>query len=472
MNILLVNPPKENAIKIPGVSQIILEEHNYSPPLGLMYVESYLKNISDIKVKIFNFQSPGNPSLNDFKKELLGFQPRIVGITAMTLFWYDVLQTAKIVKGIIPNSMVVIGGNHIYVYPEETLLHKEIDVIVHGEGEVTFSELVKNIQSGKELEEIQGIWYKFNGQIIKNPPRKKESNLDQFPFPDHKNFNFQKYRVSIEKNVPSAVLISSRGCPYYCTFCMNNDHTYRTRNAENIVDEILECKKAGYRSISFYDDNFNQLPEHVEELCRAMIKRKTDMPWNCRVRADGLNKELMQLMAQAGCQRLHVGVESGSQHILNSIKKGVTIEQIKRVFNLAREIGISTLAYVIIGFPSEKKDDIKKTIDFLFEINSNHLHCTPLIPMPGTKIYGEAINDPSFGGDYLKEYVLNPYPNLIQKMWMDKVSEKYILSTIRNLYIKFYFQPKHIYDNISDCSGIKDFLIKANIAIQLLSNYK
>lgn len=468
MNILLVNPPNENAIKIPGVSQIIFEEHNFSPPLGLMYVESYLRKVSNIQARIYNFQEPDHTSFDNFKEELLHFQPRIIGITATIVFWYDVLQTAKNIKKILPASIVVLGGNLISQYPDEIMSHKEIDIIVHGEGEITFSELVKTVTSGNGLMDLKGIWYKHNGEIIKNPPRKKESNPDIFPFPDHKKYNFIKHRVSIEENSPSATLISSRGCPHHCSFCSNSDHFYRNRSVDNIIDEILECKEAGYRSVSFYDDNFSHSKEHVEKLCKELINRKIDMPWNCRVRVDGLDTTLMSLMKQAGCQRLHVGVESGSQNVLDSINKGITTGQIRKFFKSAREAGITTLAYVILGLPMETKDDISKTKKFVFEIDPDYLHCMPLIPVAGSKIYNDALDDPNFGGDYFKEYVLNPYPDLTAKHWSVKLMTKYIISEIHKLYVRFYFRPKHIYKNIINTTDVRGFLIKAKIAVQLL----
>ncbi len=151
MKILLVNPPVTHSATIPGSTQILLEQHNFAPPLGLLYIKSYLQSVTGAEVKLFNFQVPNGPFISDLEKTLIEFKPEVVGITVMTIFWYDVCQIAKKVKEILPDTLVVGGGSHMWLYPTESLAHREFDVVVQGEGESTFTQLVGRLESGRDL---------------------------------------------------------------------------------------------------------------------------------------------------------------------------------------------------------------------------------------------------------------------------------------------------------------------------------
>lgn len=444
---------------------------DYAPPLGLMYLKSYLKNRTDAEVRLFNFQVHRRPSYSDFKNALIEYRPNLVGITIYSTYWYDACQVAKLVKKTLPQTLVAAGGSHMWNYPAETLSRDEFDIVVVGEGEITFTELVRRLESGDDLDGLPGICYKSGNQIISNPPRSVEPHLDHFPFPDRSALHVRQHRVPSSRWSPAAVVLTSRGCPQHCTFCQNNDHLYRTRQPKKVIEEILHCKGMGYRSVDFYDSNFNQSRKHVESLCQEMIDHRLNLPWICQCRVDRMDRDLIQLMASAGCYRIYYGVESANQKYLDQIKKGITVEQCREVFALTKEAGISTLAYFIIGFPGETMEEAMRTISFAFEMDPDYAMFTPLIPVPGTPLYDEALKDRAFGEDYGQEFAFNPVPDFRLKMWPTAMTEEQILTLLRQAFLKFYFRPRYIGRSILRLTSLKDLIAKTKMAVKILLTY-
>jgi len=469
MNVLLVNPPLEHQAHLPGTARVQMDYHDYAPPIGLMYVKSYVEKNSHHKVRLFNFQKPRPPGMDEFKKLLLDFRPEVVGITVMTWFWYHAVEVASVVKELLPDSVVVAGGAHVRVYPAETLSRPEFEAAVVGEGEITFLELLHRLDKGESLEELAGAWYKSDGKVLENIARPVHKRPDDFPFPDRSEFDPLQHQVIIDRLSPSAVMIGGRGCPNRCTFCQNYDRVYRTREPALVVDEIIECKELGYRSIDFYDDNFNQSRRHVERFCEEMLSRGVDMPWMCRCRVNRADPDLFKLMRRAGCERIHFGLESADQEILDRTMKGITVEQGRAAIAYAKEAGISTLAYFIIGFPGETAEQAAKTVRFALELDPDYIIIHPLIPMPGTPIYEQAVADPGFGGDYLREFALQPVPDMHFKVWPTAMGEEEILGVLRRALLRFYFRPRVIARFMAGLGGRQDFVTKLRTAIKLLS---
>lgn len=433
-----------------------------------MYIKSFLEKHSTADVRIFNFQVKNRPSFSEFEKTLKEFGPDITGITITSLHWYDAHRVAVSTKKMATDSLVVAGGPHIRMYQEETLSHREFDVVVPGEGEITFLELVERVEKGVSLRGLPGISYKTDGEVVNNGTRPVERDPDVFPFPDRSDFDINQHRISIDRFFPSAVILASRGCPYNCAFCQNFDRVYRPRSPEQVVDEVLECRDMGYRSVDFYDDNFTLAREYIVELCRLFIDREVKMPWSCRCRADQVDGDLLQVMARAGCQRMQIGVESASRRVLDQMNKGISLEACVEAFRLAREASISTLAYFILGFPGETAEEAMDTVRFSLKLDPDYAQFVLLIPAPGTPVYEEAVRDPSFGGDYLREFALNPVPDMVLRPWPTAMTREQLLSMLAKAYGYFYFRPRFVLRTITRLTSIEDTFIKARTGLRLL----
>jgi len=471
MKILLVNPSDRHQVMLPGAAQINFKQHEFAPPLALMCLKSYLAAHGFGDVAIFNFQTPERPSLEELAKRLEDYQPELVGISVMGVFWYDAIQAARVVKETLPAALVVTGGPHPTLYPRAVLGRPEVDLVVTGEGEKTLLELVQRLANKASLEGVPGLWWKRGAEPIAGPPRPVEPDLDSFPFPDRSDFAPRDYRISANHWSPSAVIVTSRGCPHACTFCFNQDHLYRTRRADLIADEVEACLRMGYRSVDFYDDNFNQSRKHVDALCRELARRSITVPWACRCRVDRVDDELLAKMAAAGCRRINFGVESATDRILKEIRKGITVEQVRKAFRLARNHGIEILGYFIVGFPGETRAEAQATVDLALELDPDYFMILPFLPVPGSPLYREALAAPAFGGDYALEYTLNPVPDLAPPMWETTMSSAEILGLVRQANLRFYLRPRFLLRALGQVSGIEDFLAKAWMGARLLLSH-
>jgi len=467
MKVLLINPPNFHQVRVPGSNQLANLLHDCAPPMGLMYLQSFLRSESDHEVKLWNAQTLARPGLKALDQILDRYRPDLVGITVMMLNWYDALDTARLVRNKLPSAHIVLGGPYISVYPEETLIQPEIDSVVIGEGEHSFLELAKRVSRNEPLEGAQGVWYKENGSIVRNPRRPIEINPDRFPFPDRSDFDPLQHRLATNRLAPSAVIISSRGCPFACTFCANHDRHYRERTPENIVAEVISCKNQGYRSLDFYDDIFNITKQRVMEICDTLLKHKVNLPWSCRCRVGEVDEEMISRMAQSGCTRISFGIESASPKILEQIRKHITPEQSVTAINLCRKYKIATLGYYIVGFPGETMEQINDTIKLAFKLNCDFPIFYTLMPEPGSEIYGQAIKDPNFGGDYYRQYTRNPQKQFTLKLWETAVTEKQLLRLIGRAYLRYYFRFSYLFNSARKLNSFEDLKAKTVAALKM-----
>jgi radical SAM superfamily enzyme YgiQ (UPF0313 family) len=440
--------------------------------MGMMYVMSYIKSKTDDEVKFFNFQVPDVPSFNIFEDTLQNFKPDVIGVTVNTVFWWSAHHLLQKIRQILPSVLIVGGGPHMWLMPEEILKNSEFDIIVQGEGEKTFFEIIEKFRSGSGFETITGILYKDNGNIKINVPREIEHNPDLFPFPDRTGFNLEQYRHPGISSAATAIIFSTRGCPHFCTFCNNKDRAYRKRHASYVVDEIQECMAMGYKSIEFGDSNFNNSPQHVKAVCEELIRRDVKIPWTCNARIDQIDYNLLELMAEAGCQCIFFGLESADTEILFKIKKNINIHKVHDVFSWTRSLHIKTVGLFIIGFPGETREQVKKTFHLALKIDADYVICHTLIPVYGTEIYEDAVRDPNYDAEACRNFIKNPQPDITMPIWTTNISAAELYRLQRLFYLKFYFRPVFILRTIRAISGYEDIRKKFQMALRLLFNFR
>jgi len=469
MKILLINPPDAQIAKYAGPNQIVHTEHLYGPPMGLLYLKSFVKQQTDFPIMLWNAQAPSAPGEKELRKIMDEFNPDLVGITVNTFRWYYALVCAKWVKAISPRAHLVLGGVHVTVYPEETLAQPEVDAIVIGEGEHTFLELANRLANSQPLEGLEGLWFKKDGQIIRNPLRPVEKDLDRFPFPDRSDLSMTSHRVSINRFSPAAVILTSRGCPFHCTFCCSVDKHYRKRSAQNIVQEMLACRELGYKAIDFYDEMFNLQKETVMALCDEIIRQKVNLPWSCRCRVDPVDEEMIARMVEAGCERINLAAESAHQKILDDCKKHITVEQSRRAFAIARKYKLSILGYFMFGFPGETREQALETIRFALELAPDFVNFHSLMPQPGSEIYEQALKSPTFYGDYVREFAKNPTPEFAFRSWETTMTEAEQYRLVRRAFIRFYLRPRYLLNSFKNLYSLEDFFAKARMGLKVLT---
>lgn len=378
MDILLINAPSPYPT--------IFESHRLQglPPLGLGYIATYI-NQYGFTAQILDFNIP-DVNVNTVLSCLINQKPKLVGISTSTETYKNGIKLAKVIKEYCEDIIVIMGGYHVTFQDNDALDSGYVDLVIRGEGEVTFYELCEYYLRGNgSLSKIDGITYKDGTLIKKNQDRDFIKNLDELPFPDRKLFDLERY------SVPSSIS-TSRGCPGQCIFCAASALSggrYRVRSAENIIQEFKYLKSLGYNMIHIIDDTMTANVKRLNQFIDLMIKEKIDMNWYCESRIDIMTKDLLYRMKLAGNIFIQFGVEAGNQEMLDCLKKRITIEQIRNVFNWCKELGIKTATCFIIGQPFETQNSIKDSVDLALELQKMGAKVVFSIatPYPGTDMY-------------------------------------------------------------------------------------
>lgn len=442
---------------------------DFLPPLGIMSIAAYIRKHTAHQVEILDCQVE-ELTYEQVEKEIGRRSPDILGITAMTFTLMDVIKTAKIAKKVNPAVKVVLGGPHVNIYPEETLRTKEIDFLIMGEGEESFRDLVENINALDYYKKIKGLVFRENDQVINNGVAPLISSLDDLPFSARDLTPFKRYFSVLAENPPITTMFTSRGCPYKCLFC-DRPHlgkNFRAHSAEYVVLEMEKCKKMGINEIMIYDDTFTVDRQRVVDICKKIIDNELNIVWDVRARVNTVDEKLLNLMARAGCKRIHYGVESGTQKILNVLRKGITLEMVEKAFALSKKVGIQTLGYFIIGSPEETRADIQKTIKFIKKISPDYIHVSIMTPFPATDLYSRALKEGVVKSDVWREFSKNPRTDFVAPIWDKELSREELLGLLTKIYKSFYFRPTFIIKKIFKLKSIKELKTKANAAFKLL----
>ena len=468
MKVLLINPPIENTIA--SVMPKELEEGlDFLPPLGLMYIAAYLRKETSHEVEILD--CPVEKINHDqLRGEIKKINPDAIGITAMTFTLIDVMKAARTAKEINPEIKVILGGPHVIIFPEETIKNHEVDFLVLGEGERVIRSLLKSIDNPKELKNIGGLVFKDNGKIINTGRAGFIENLDDLLFPARFLTPYKKYFSVLSSRRPVTTMFTSRGCPYICLFCDRPQlgKNFRARSAGNVVDEVEECVKAGIKEIFIYDDTFGVDRRRVLDICAEIKKRGLTIAWDIRTRVNTIDEKVLGALKQAGCQRIHYGVEAGTQKILNVLRKGITLEQVKKAFRITKEAGIQTAAYFMIGSPTETKEDILQTVEFMKKIDPDYVHITITTPFPATDLYEMALGENVIANDVWRDFAKNPQPGFLPPIWEKELPRAELSSLLKKAYKSFYFRPKYILKRILQLKSPQEFFQKSLAALKLL----
>jgi anaerobic magnesium-protoporphyrin IX monomethyl ester cyclase len=424
MKILLINP-------FAAVSQA------NNPPLGLCYIKASLLSAGFKQTTVVDLLKL---NLKAAKKVIQEKNPDIVGISCFTDTRMNTFDIARIAKKINSNIKVIIGGPHAtHMYKQILDNYPEIDFICLGEGEMTAVELAKAIESEKSIQDVRGVAFRCNGQIIKTAERSTIENLDDLPFPDYNDLDVYSYRGTLpfERGQPKASIVGSRGCVYNCIFCTNQKMwgKFRSRSAYSIVSEVeWLVRRYGFKYINFVDDLFTFYNDKVIEICKAIIEKKLNIQWSVQARVDTISRELIRYMHEAGCRFILFGVESGSPIILKNLNKRGKIEDVINAFNLCNEFKIISQISLIVGTPGESKSTLQETKELLKKIKPDVLTVNNLRIFPATRLSELAKSEKNFDDNLWLTKADSPY-------YTGSITQREMYKSQLELYL-FYFSQK------------------------------
>lgn len=397
MNILFLNPPfKDGRFSRTSRSPAITKGGTLYYPIWLAYAAGATEK-SGHNVKLVDAPADGL-STDDVFNKLDNFNPDLVVVDTSTPSIYSDVNVAGLIKEKHPKSFIVLVGTHPSALPEETLkLNEKIDAIAVGEYDYTIRDLANALENNINLNEIDGLVFRIENKIHINKLRTKIENLDDIPFVSSvykKHLNIKNYFFAAA-NYPMVMIITGRGCPNKCFFCVYpqvfHSRKYRTRSAENVVAEFEYVIKElpEVKEIGIEDDCFSANVKRLHEICELLIKKNIKIKWYCNIRGD-LDYNTLRLMKKAGCRMVTVGFESSNQKILNGMHKGIKSEAYIQFAKDAKRVGLLVHGCIMTGNPGDTKDTLRESFEFAKIINCDSMQFYPLYVYPGTEAYGWA----------------------------------------------------------------------------------
>lgn len=439
--------------------------HVILPPIGLGYLASYCqREVPGIDIRILDCHRE-KYSQEDFVRYIGDYNPDVIGFTALSMEIDSALKYAKTAKQVSDKAIIAIGGPHASAVPRQVLSHSFVDFVFIGEAEKGFSYFLNSFTSPEKFK-APGLAYRKNDDIVINQPEFID-NLDVIPFPDYKKMEFDKYpKMYFMKRFPAAPIISSRGCPFSCSFCAGHrvsGRKWRPRSVGSILDEINYLhKEYKIKEINFWDDNFTLDKSRVEEFCRSLRALGKDIIWWCPngVHLNTLDKGLLTEMKKSGCYAIAFGVESGSERIQRDMKKKLSFDKLKEMVKFSYSIGFRTQGFFIIGYPTESEEDILKTIELSHSLPFLRASFCLFQPIVGSEIYQNLIENK----------LIDEGENTVTTCDYSKTSipTKYIKDTSRikklqkRAILSFYLKPRVFFrlllENMS-LSQVKEILL-------------
>lgn len=448
--IALINPPVALDDEFGNLKAV----RNVIPSLGIGYLAAVARN-NGFSVVIYDCPVE-QITYGELLAKLKAQNPDIIGYSATTLGIGRAMHSAKMVKEKFPRSIFLIGGPHVSALPEETMLNSVFDVGIIGEGEVTFLELIKSTRDSNydiskiNFETVEGIIYRKGDSLFTTKPKNFVEDLSELPLPARDLYpplaRYHPTPASYRK-LPLGHLLTSRGCPYLCTFCDRKifGTKYRKNSPEKVAEEIEELiKKYNAKEIKFYDDIFILDKNRFFKIFELVRQKGLRFPWTCHSRVDNVDKEILKEMKKMGCWQILFGLESGAQEKLNLLGKEFSLEQVRETINLVKKEGFSIRADFIVGFPGETKESLRKTVEFAKGLNIDVAHFNVFTPFPGTELYQLALKEGKILHKDYNSYRMHSAKEARLAYIPEGFTEAELKEMIVEAYKNFYLRPDYI----------------------------
>jgi len=460
---LLVWPAQPHIISPPHM-KAIQEGLGFLPPIGLIYLATWLRERTAHQAEVLDaFLERLSP--HEVARRVAQTGVEVVGLSAMTHTWLDCLLVARAVRAEAPEVRIVVGGPHVSLYPLESLEHPEVDYIVIGDGEVPFAALLDRLAQGNlDAEGLPGVMRRGDAR----KPRYYHPEMADLPIPDRRLTPWRRYASVVSRRPPTTTVMSSRGCPYHCTFCSTaGGKKFRANPALRVVQELEQAADLGIREFLFFDELFTFDRQRVLDLCGLIRERGLDISWDVRSRVDRVDPEMLEAMAGAGCQRVQYGVEAGTERVLGILNKGIHLDQARQALRWTRQAGIATYADFMIGSPGETREEILETMRFARSLDLDFVHFSITMLLPRTLFYTRALKEGILERDVWRDFVLEPREGFLPPYWEETLSRQELEDLLRQAVRSFYFSPRFLLKSLVALRSPGELARKARAGLKL-----
>lgn len=468
MKVLLIFPPQKHNVS-PSPGGDVTEEAGAYPPIGLLQLAAPVIASGRHEIKILDsaVEEMSYPQIEEcIRRE----KPDLVGISCNTFYFYDAVLTARTAKKVNPEIIVVGGGPHIRLYPNETIQLKEFDYAILGEAESVFLPFLDALEKKSAPDNIPGVLSKLNP--LKNAQTLYAPDIESLPIPDRRLLPYQKYRSVLTKGNPITIMMSSRGCPYACSFCASGRTKVRFRSAEKVIEEMKHCLDLGIRDILFFDELFNLNYQRAIDICERIILEGLNVRWHIRARAEGFDRSLLRKMKKAGCQLIQLGIESGTERVQKILGKNLNLKNVREIVRMARKEGILVYGNFMLGSPGETKEEMYQTIDFARELNLDYAVFSVTLIDPGTEFYRRVLEEKIVSTDFWRDFALNPDKTPKNIYWPVDFSKEELFAIWMDAFRKFYLRPGYFLNFLLRVTSLKQIRHQAKSAFNVFWGFR
>ncbi len=405
--------------------------------------------------------------LRDITREIKNFDAEVICISLITEIFQNSLNWIKRIKQEC-NIPIVVGGVHMDVYYKETLGYDCIDFGIRGKAWNAIAELMKELEKkNPRFDKIHNLVYKKNNKIMVNPLGKDTTTLNDVPQPARHLTPIKSYSTLLSKKWPTTVALTSSGCPFNCAYCDVKHISLEFRDAKNMIEEIKQCDRLGIKEIHYQDETFTLNKQRVIAFCEELKKLNTGISWSIRTRADLVDESLIKLMKEAGCYKIHFGIESANSEVLKNLGRNIPLKKIAEAVNLCRKYKILTLGFVMIGNPGEGKKEALETLEFIKKLPLDFIQVNKLTPCPLSDLYNRLVKEK--GIDYWGEYTKGNWGK-IKEMgnYFSELSDSELEDMQKKIFREFYFRPSYMLNRILQLRSLKEFKMMFEAALSLM----
>lgn len=469
MRVALIIPPETHSIES-SVPKGLESGKGVYPKLGLLYVAAHLEHATGTSPTVID--CPAERLDHDgLARRVAELRPDLVGLTTLTFNLIDCWKAVRTIKRLVPGTKVCIGGQHVTLYPDETLDLEGVDFVVHGEGERTFTWLVEALGRGEgaaELRKIPGLGFRLDGERFLNPRQDKVDDLDVLPMPARHLVDLARYDHVAAQGERLATMQTSRGCPAKCLFCDIRMTKFRKRSAENVIAELKHLVDQGIDDFFFVDDTITIDRSRLIEICDTIKRSGLKIHFKISARVDTVKPYLLDALAEAGCYRIHYGVETASPRLLKYLQKQTTPEKVSQAFQWTRDAGIGTFAYCMIGIPTETREEMFNTVDFAISLDPDYAQFSICTPYPKTALYQSMLEMGIITDDYWRAFARNPTEDFRVRFWNRDFTEEELRDLQSECHRRFYSRLGYIARQARQLRSWHDLRQKVGLGAKIL----